>query len=186
MKLWDKIRKAGAGATESARPEEATFAVRPDTVYAPISGVLMSIEEINDEIVSSKLLGEGYGILPVGDTIYAPAEGRVTMTTVTNHAVGMLTTSGIEVIIHIGLGTVALNGKGFTCHVKQGDEVRAGVPLITFDDAVIKDAGLEDVVTVVVSNADRVGRIEHAGGSSTLIGDRPLVKIGDPLLVVGR
>lgn len=183
MKLWDKIRKTGTP-EEAYRPEQATFAVRPDTVYAPVSGVLVSIEEINDEIVSSKLLGEGYGILPVGDAIYAPADGRVVMTTVTNHAIGILTTTGAEVIIHIGLGTVAMNGKGFTSYVNQGDEVRAGTPLIGFDSAAIKDAGFEDVVTVVVSNTPQVGHIEHAAVSNTLIGDRPLVKIGDPLLVI--
>ena len=87
MKLWDKIRKTGTS-EEAYRPEQATFAVRPDTVYAPVSGVLVSVEEINDEVVSSKLLGEGYGILPVGDAIYAPADGRVVMTTVTKGAMG--------------------------------------------------------------------------------------------------
>lgn len=184
MKLWDKIKSTVSPDDEAYVPQQASFATRPDTIYAPVSGLLVSVGELKDEVLASKLLGDGYGILPVGDAVYAPAAGRIVMTTVTNHAIGLLTTTGVEVIIHIGLGTVALNGKGFRCLVKQGDEVAAGTPLIRFDSAVIHDAGYDDVVTCLISNIDQVGMIEHVGGSNTLIGERPLVKIGDPLLMV--
>lgn len=186
MKLWDKIKGTLTPGNGEETPQRATFAARPDTVYAPVSGLLVSVEEINDEVISSKLLGDGYGILPVGDIVYAPADGRIVATTVTNHSIGLLTTTGVEVIIHIGLGTVDMAGKGFTCFVKQGDEVRAGAPLIRFDRAAISEAGHEDVVTCVISNTDAVSKIEHVGGSNTLIGDRPLVKIGDQLLMVHK
>lgn len=186
MMLWDKIKGTLSSNDETPTPRAASFAARPDTIYAPVSGLLMSVEEINDEVLSSKLLGDGYGILPVGDVIYAPAAGRIDMTTVTNHAIGMLTSEGVEIIIHVGLGTVTLNGKGFTRFVNEGDQVQAGTPLLSFDQAVIRDAGYEDVVTCVVPNTDQLATIQHVGGSNTLIGDRPLVKVGDPLLIVKK
>lgn len=185
MKILDKIRGAIASTDEGYVPQSAVFATRPDTIYAPVSGLLINLEELNDEVISSKLLGEGYGILPVGDAIYAPTDCRVVATTVTNHSIGLLTTTGAEIIIHIGLGTVAMNGKGFSCYVKQGDDVKAGTPLIGFDSNAIHDAGYEDVITVIVSKTNDDCTVQHAGNSNTLIGGRPLVKIGDPLLLLG-
>lgn len=186
MKLIEKIKSAIPTHGDAPKPPRATFATRPDIIYAPVTGLLVSIEEINDEVISAKLMGDGYGILPVGDCVYAPADGRVVMTTVTNHAIGILTGTGAQVILHVGLGTVEMNGKGFTRFVEQGDEVKAGDPLIAFDSAAIKEAGYEDVVTCVVANLEQVGGIDHVANSNTLIGNRPLVKIGDPLLLTRR
>lgn len=185
MKLWDKI-KGSVTSGNAETPQAASFATRPDTIYAPVSGILMRLEEINDEVLSAHLFGEGYGILPTSHTLYAPANGRVAATTVTNHSIGMLTDDGEELIMHIGLGTVNMNGKGFTCYVKQGDLVTAGTPLLTFDPEAIKSAGYEDVVTLIISNVGDKVRVNHIGSSGTLLGGRPLVKVGDPLLVVRR
>ena len=186
MKLWDKIKGAVSSSNGIEAPQPASFAVRPDTVYAPTSGILMRLEEINDEVLSAHLFGEGYGILPIGDTVYAPVNGRVAATTVTNHSIGMLSDDGDEIIMHVGLGTVNMNGKGFTCYVKQGDVVTAGTPLLSFDPAAIKDAGYEDVITLIISNTEDKVRVNHVGSSGTLLGGRPLVKVGDPLLVVRK
>lgn len=171
----------------SEKPMAATFATRPDTVYAPLSGVLVPLEEINDTVVSAGLLGEGYGILPTGGhVLYAPVNGRVSATTVTNHAIGLLGEGGIEVLIHIGLGTVEMEGRGFSRLVDANRRVRAGEPLIVFDPDAIEAAGHENVVVVAVSNADEKTRVERVGDSGTLLGGRPLVKLGDPLLLVRK
>ena len=116
-------------------------------------------------------------------TIYAPANGRIGATTVTNHSIGMITEDGLRVFIHVGLGTVEMNGKGFARFVEMGDTVKAGQPLISFDREAIKAAGHEDIVTVIISELDRLKSIDHVGESGTLIGGNPLVKLGDPLLV---
>lgn len=104
----------------------------------------------------------------------------------TNHSIGIATHEGIEVLIHIGIGTVNMNGKGFKRFVEANDEVHAGQVLMTFDPEAIKAAGYDDVVACVVSNPDSFCKVRHVGASGTLIGERPLVKIGDPLLVVKK
>ncbi|MBM6952433.1 PTS sugar transporter subunit IIA [Enorma phocaeensis] len=186
MKLWDKIKGTVTPDSGVETPQAASFATRPDTIYSPVSGILMRLEEINDEVLSAHLFGEGYGILPTSRTLYAPANGRIAATTVTNHSIGMLTDDGEEIIMHIGLGTVNMNGKGFTCFVNQGDVVKAGTPLIAFEPEAISSAGYEDVVTLIISNVGDSVRVNHIGSSGTLLGGRPLVKVGDPLLVVRK
>ncbi len=186
MGLLDKIKGAFTG-NDAGAPPAATFATRPDTVYAPVSGMLVSLKEVNDAIVSAGLLGDGYGILPLGsDVLYSPVNGRVGATTVTNHSIAISTADGMEVLIHVGIGTVNMNGKGFSRLVEANDEVKAGQPLLTFDREAIRAAGHEDVVVCVVSNPDDFAEICHVGESSTLLGGRPLAKIGDPLLVAKR
>ena len=186
MNLLQKIKGTFFSPTAPANPDPASFATRSDTIYAPISGVLVSVQEINDEVIASGLLGDGYGIIPVGNTIYAPANGRVDTITVTNHAVGIMTDTGIEVLIHVGIDTVKMEGKGFVRHVEANQEVAAGTPLLSFDPEAIKNAGYEDMVTVVISNPHVFRKIDHVGSSNTMIAGRPLVKIGDPLLVAKK
>ena len=185
MGLWSKVKNVFVPSNGAEQPQKATFATREDTIYAPVSGVLVSVQEVHDEVISSGLFGQGYGILPVGlDCVYAPCNARVTATNVTNHSIGLTTDTGIEILIHIGVGTIEMNGQGFTRYVHANDEVKAGNPLISFDAAAIEEAGYENVVVVTVVNADQYERIDLIGESGTLIGGRPLVKIGDPLMCV--
>lgn len=187
MGLLSKIKDTVIGTNAAESPLSASFATRPDTVYAPVSGMLVPFKEINDTVVSAGLLGEGYGILPAGGhVLYAPANGRVAATTVTNHAIGILADGGVEIVMHIGLGTVEMGGKGFRRLVESNDEVRAGQPLIVFDPAAIEAAGHEDVIVVAVSQSDPTLSVEKIGDSGTLLGGRPLVKLGDPILIVRR
>ena len=118
--------------------------------------------------------------------LYAPVDGRIGATTVTNHSIAIATKSGIEVLIHIGIGTVNMKGKGFKRLVEANDEVHAGQPIMLFDVDAIKLAGYDEVIACVISNPDDFSKIRHVGASGTLIGDRPLVKIGDPLLVAKK
>ena len=163
MGLLDKIKSAfSTGSSDGQVPVSASFATRDDVVYAPVSGVLVSLKEVNDEVLSAGLLGDGYGIVPVGNgVLYSPVNGRIGATTVTNHAIGISTADGGEVLIHIGIGTVDMDGKGFTRYVEANDEVKAGQPLISFDRDAIAAAGHEDVVACVVSNPDAFQQIEH-------------------------
>lgn len=187
MGLFDKIKSAFVSEDGTPVPPVASFAVRSDVVYAPVSGMLVSLEEVNDSVISGGLLGDGYGVLPVGSgVVYSPISGRVKATNVTNHSIGVATDDGIDVLIHIGIGTVNMNGKGFVRFVEANQEVKAGEPLISFDTEAIRAAGYDDVVVCVVSNPDDFARINHVAESGTLLGGRPLVKVGDPLLMVTR
>lgn len=183
MSFFSSITSVFHSTENTETPVSATFASRKDTVYAPISGMLVDQKEINDEVISQGLLGKGYGILPVGNVVYAPVSGRVDVVTVTNHAIGILSETGAKVLIHVGLDTVDMDGKGFTRYVEAGDIVSAGQPILSFDDEAIKAASHDDVVTCVVSNPQELDEVHAIGSSSTLLGGRPLVKVGDPLIV---
>lgn len=184
MGLLERIKGTFSSGGDQEVTLAATFATRPDTVYAPISGMLVTLKEVNDETVSKGLLGEGCGILPMGGTVLrAPVNGRVAATTVTNHSIGILGEGGQQIIMHIGIDTVKMKGKGFRRLVEANDAVKAGQPLIEFDPQAIRDGGYDDVVIVAVMNPGDFWRVTHVGVSATLLGDRPLVKIGDPLLV---
>lgn len=184
MRFFDKIRDAFT-AREGQMPPAASFAVRPDTVYAPVTGMLMDLAEVGDEIISGGLFGDGYAVLPVGGcVVYAPVTGRISTVTVTNHAIGLMSTTGIEVLIHVGVGTVAMDGRGFSRLVEAGQEVKAGEPILRFDTEAIRAAGHDDVITVALPNVGEGQSVAHIGESSTLLGGRPLVKVGDPLLLV--
>ena len=104
MSFFSSITSVFHSTENTETPVSATFASRKDTVYAPISGMLVDQKEINDEVISQGLLGKGYGILPVGNVVYAPVSGRVDVVTVTNHAIGILSETGAKVLIHVGLG----------------------------------------------------------------------------------
>lgn len=187
MGLIDKLKSKFVSADGTFNPPDASFATRPDTVYAPVSGVIIPLEEVNDEVISAGLIGNGYGILPTGTgVLYAPVNGRIAATTVTNHSIGIATNEGIGVLIHIGIGTVNMKGRGFKRFVEANDEVHAGQVLMTFDIEAIKAAGCDEVIACVVSNPDDFKKVRHVGASGTLIGDRPLVKVGDPLLTVKK
>ena len=184
MSFISKITSVFHSTDDAQTPVPAMFATRGDTVYAPISGMLVSQKEIDDEAIAQGLLGKGYGILPVGNVVYAPANGRIDAVTVTNHAIGMLTEGGAKILVHIGLDTVNMDGKGFIRYVEAGDIVVAGQPILSFDQEAIKAAGCDDVVTCVVSDPDELESIDLVGSSNTLLGGRPLVKVGDALMLV--
>ena len=176
MILFDKIKKTLGISNEDPVYPSASFATRPDSIYAPISGVLVELSEIKDEAISAGLFGRGYGIVPVGNVIYAPASGRIAATTVTNHSIGLRADSGIELIIHVGIDTVKLDGKGFTRLVESEQVVTAG--------EAVKAAGYDDVVTVIVTSPSLLDKVKLIGQSNTLFAGHPLVKVGDPLVVV--
>lgn len=187
MRLFDKIRAPFTSSEDGETPPQASFAVRPDTVYAPLSGMLVSLQEIKDYTISQGLLGEGYGVVPIGlGYIFAPVSGRIDVTCVTNHAISVVTDDGVNVLIHVGIDTVKMEGRGFKRYVESNDEVRAGQPILYFDREAIRAAGYDDTVVVVVANDGDFEKIEHVGDSQTLISGRPLVKCGDPLLVVRK
>ncbi|MDR2024244.1 MAG: glucose PTS transporter subunit IIA [Hungatella sp.] len=141
--LTDGISEAGAA---KGKP------VPGHLVFSPVGGQICKLEEINDETFSGKLLGEGIGIIPNENLIVAPADGTVNTVFHTNHALGFITEDGMEVLIHIGLDTVKLEGKFFTAICKAGDKAKKGDALIEFDREQIAAAGYDTTVIVVISN----------------------------------
>lgn len=117
-------------------------------------GNFIPITDVPDPIFSEKMMGDGVAILVDGDTIYAPCDAKVAMVATTYHAVGLNLADGTELLIHIGLETVNLNGKGFTPLVKANDEIKKGQPIMKIDLNVMKENNLELYTPLVILNQD--------------------------------
>lgn len=128
------------------------------TLASPLNGEIKPLEMVNDTTFAEETLGKGIAIVPTEGKLYAPADGEVTMLFETKHAIGM-TCNGVEILMHIGLDTVALGGKYFTARVQAGDQVRQGDLLIEFDLEQIKNAGYDVVTPVIITNSDEFAEI---------------------------
>lgn len=122
-------------------------------LVSPLDGELLPLSEVKDEVFSSGAMGEGVAIEPSQGVLHAPADGRVVMTFPTGHAIGMKTKDGAEILMHIGMDTVNLQGKGFETLVDKGDEVKAGDELVKFDIDEIHSAGYIVTTSIVVTNS---------------------------------
>ncbi len=129
-------------------------ATKATTLIAPLSGKVMDITEVEDAAFSSGALGKGVAIQPTEGVVVSPVDGTVATLFKTNHAIGLITETGAEILIHIGMDTVQLDGKHFTAKIAQGDKVVAGQPLVEFDIAEIEKAGYSVVTPVVITNSD--------------------------------
>ncbi|GEM02408.1 PTS system, beta-glucosides-specific IIC component [Halolactibacillus halophilus] len=122
-------------------------------VTSPIKGQFVKLEDIDDQAFNSGALGLGIAIEPAEDIVVAPVSGSITSLFPTHHAIGITSDEGAEILIHVGMDTVRLEGKYFTAHVKQGDRIERGQKLISFDIEKIKEAGYPLTTPVVVTNA---------------------------------
>ncbi|MFX3643597.1 sucrose-specific PTS transporter subunit IIBC [Streptococcus suis] len=149
-----EVKKPSASAQETAETlEEAeTGLVAEETLVSPLSGDVVALENVNDPVFSSGAMGKGLAVKPSEGVVYAPADAEVTIAFETGHAYGLKTASGAELLIHIGIDTVSMNGNGFEKLVAAGDKVKAGTPIAKFDAAKIAEAGLDDTTMVIVTN----------------------------------
>ena len=129
-------------------------------VKAPISGQLIAIEEVDDEVFSSKMAGDGVAILPVGDIFVSPIDGVITKIFSTNHAYSVKSKQDLEVLVHIGLETVALKGEGFERLAEEGDEVRAGDPIIKADLNYIKEHAKDIITPILITDESKYEAID--------------------------
>ena len=137
----------------AALANEATTAfLSEETLVSPLSGNVVALENVNDPVFSSGAMGKGLAVKPSEGVVYAPADADVTIAFETGHAYGLKTASGAEILIHIGIDTVSMNGNGFEKLVAAGDKVKAGTPIAKFDVAKIAEAGLDDTTMIIVTN----------------------------------
>ena len=127
---------------------------KKETFKTPIKGELIAITEVNDQVFSQKMMGDGFAIIPSENTVISPLSGTVDVVFPTKHAIGIKSNTGIEFIIHIGIDTVKLNGEGFTSYVEQGQKISQGEKLVTFDLDLIKSKGYDTSVMVIFPNND--------------------------------
>lgn len=169
-----------AGMPKSSAGEAAvvTAPAGENDILAPMSGSVLALDQVPDGTFASGLLGQGVAIIPAIGKVIAPFSGEVASLFQTKHAIGLLSDSGIELLIHVGIDTVKLNGEPFTAHVKEGDRVQAGDLLLEFDRQAILDAGYDLATPIIISNSDGYRSVDIVSGS--------VVDAGQPLLSVSH
>lgn len=168
--IYGKTREAGLfeaeavaeqAAQESAKQAETTTAAPSqapttqavaETIVSPLAGETVALASVNDPVFSSGAMGQGIAVKPSGDTVYSPVDGTVQIAFETGHAYGLKSDDGAEVLIHIGIDTVSMEGKGFTQKVSANQKVKKGDVLGTFDSKAIADAGLDDTTMIIITN----------------------------------
>ncbi|BFN03403.1 glucose PTS transporter subunit IIA [Clostridium tetani] len=141
--------------------------IKEEIILTPIEGEVVELEKVPDEVFSKKMLGDGFAVEIKGDKVYAPIEGEISVIFPTKHAIAITTNNGLEILIHVGIDTVELQGEGFISHVKQGDTVKKGDLLLTVDKEFIKNKGKSLMTPVIVTNMEKVESIEIFKGQNT-------------------
>ena len=171
----DEKEVASEVATERLVQEETTgnipVAPQNETIQTPIVGDVVALSNVNDPVFSSGAMGQGIAVKPSEDVVYAPADAEVTIVFPTGHAYGLRTANGAEILIHVGIDTVTMNGEGFEQKVAQGDKVKAGDILGTFDSNKIAAAGLDDTTMVIVTNTADYASVTPVTSGSVVKGD---------------
>ncbi|MFG5517363.1 beta-glucoside-specific PTS transporter subunit IIABC [Enterococcus faecalis] len=139
---------------------EATTVKDKQRIQAPVQGQLVSLDQINDEVFASQQMGKTLAIYPTEEQIVSPGNGQVTALYPTHHAIGLKLDNGAEILLHIGINTVELKGRGFETFVKVGERVRLGQKLLSFDKQIIQAAGYDPTVLVIVTNTAEMAIIE--------------------------
>lgn len=171
----DEEEVATEAATERLVQEETTgnipAALQNETLVTPIVGDVVALADVNDPVFSSGAMGQGIAVKPSQGVVYAPADAEVSIAFPTGHAFGLKTTDGAEVLIHVGIDTVSMDGDGFDAKVAQGDKVKAGDVLGTFDSNKIAAAGLDDTTMVIVTNTADYASVAPVATGSVAKGD---------------
>ena len=141
------------------------------TVVSPLAGKVIPVEEVADGVFSEKMVGDGFAVEPEADEVLAPADGEITLVFDTKHAFTMRTAQGVDLLVHMGIDTIRLNGEPFTLNIQQGDTVKAGQPIGTMDRAAILAAGYRTVTPVVVGNLADLGGFELTRTGEVKAGD---------------
>ena len=151
--------------------------VNPNWLYAPLAGKAVAITDVPDPTFAEGMLGNGIAIIPSDGKVYAPCNATVDMMFSTGHAVSLVSEAGAEILIHVGLETVSLEGKPFTLHVNSGDTVKKGDLLFEADLEMIKEAGLPIITPVIVCNSDSYTQFDTTVGTDVAVGDA-IIKLG--------
>ncbi|WP_144483097.1 beta-glucoside-specific PTS transporter subunit IIABC [Bacillus pumilus] len=161
----------------STENQQLSKQTRPFEVQAPMSGKVIPLSEVNDSVFSSEMMGKGVAILPDKGVVQAPFSGKVVTVTPTKHAIGLVSDDGIELLIHVGIDTVSLNGQFFDVLVKEGDEMKTGDHLLSFDIEGIQSNHLDVVTPIIVTNSTQYLDVIHTGDAHVTAGQNKLLML---------
>lgn len=169
--LYKDPQKQSAGTADASVGAASAMALSDETVASPVNGEVKPLSEVADDAFSSGALGQGIALVPSEGKVYAPVDGEVTTFFPTGHAIGLLSNGGAEILIHVGMDTVKLDGRGFTPRVSQGSRVKKGDLLLEFDLELIQKEGYSTVTPMIVTNTDDYTAVEPVGARSLHTGD---------------
>lgn len=142
-----------------------------EQITAPMSGVIVPLEQVNDKVFSSGVVGDGVAIRPDGNQVFSPVDGTLSATFDSGHALQIISVNGAEVLIHVGLDTVQLNGEHYRLHVRENQQVKRGDLLLEFDREAIEKAGYDTITPVIVANADSYHQVQKQTQSRACVGE---------------
>lgn len=150
------------------------FRKREEVIVSPLTGNVRSLENVPDPVFAQKMMGDGFAIEPTDGVVVSPIHGEVVQVFPTKHAVGLRSDQGLEILIHVGIDTVHMQGEGFEAYVKAGDRVKAGDLLLSFDLTLVQQKAKSSLTPVVITNGDVVSEchrehIEQAERGSTVL-----------------
>lgn len=163
-------QEAQNAAAKPAAPEAPKK--KSEVIASPFTGEVIALEKVEDEAFASGVLGGGLAVIPSEGKVFAPVDGVIETFFPTGHAMGLLSADGVEILIHVGMDTVKLNGEGFCAKAKQGDQVKKGDLLLEFDIDKIKAAGYSTVSPVIVTNSDEYSSITPVQPGNVKAGDQ--------------
>lgn len=146
-------------------------------LYAPLTGEYVKIEDIPDPVFAPKMMGEGFGINPTEGEVVSPVAGKVDNVFPTKHAIGLKTKNGLEILVHIGLDTVQLDGEGFNVLVSSGDTVQVGDPLLKFDLEFIRNNAKSVISPIIITNSDQTESISLDDVKAVIKGETKVVDV---------
>lgn len=146
-------------------------------IYAPLTGEYINIENIPDPVFAQKMMGEGFGINPTEGEVVSPIEGKVENVFPTKHAIGLKADNGLEILVHIGLDTVQLDGQGFEILVSSGDTVQVGDPLLKFDLEYIRNNAKDVISPIIITNSDQTESIHVNDVKAVIKGETKVVDV---------
>ncbi|MGL5151764.1 MAG: PTS sugar transporter subunit IIA [Clostridium sp.] len=145
-------------------------------LVAPLEGKVIPLDQVPDPVFAQKMAGDGVGIDSTGSVVVAPADGELTLVFKTKHAFAMTLETGVELLVHVGIETVSLNGEGFEQLVEQGAKVKAGTPILKIDREFIKSKGLSLVTPVLITNVDSTKSINPVSGIDSVAGETTVIE----------
>ncbi|ABK61287.1 glucose PTS transporter subunit IIA [Clostridium novyi] len=162
--IVDDLEEEKEEIVEDTKEDSKALSKQTLEILNPLKGEIIDITKVPDEVFSSKALGDGFAINPLGNEVVSPIDGEIAVLFPTKHAVAIKGDNGLEMLVHIGIDTVNLNGEGFTAHVSQGDKVKQGDLLVEFDKEIIESKAKSSITPVVITNMDFVESLDISYG----------------------
>ncbi|MEG7969564.1 MULTISPECIES: PTS sugar transporter subunit IIA [Bacillus cereus group] len=148
-----------------------------ETIVAPLTGAVKNIEEVPDPVFAGRMMGDGVAIDPTEGVVVSPVDGEIVQLFHTKHAIGIKAKNGTEILIHVGLETVKMEGEGFEAHVSEGQVVKAGDKLISFDLELIREKAKSTITPIVITNTDAAESIKTTVGVTATKGSTEVMKV---------